>query len=748
MALPFKFHVGHTVILIDDYGREARHYVREVKADGWMLEPYGREGERHYHSGETVRRQYLAARMRYEPWDDDVIPAARRRRLRESFSAQPRAARMIAVRRLAIVRACERALANGMGVCTTLDEVPGEVVGEKSAEWHAEDTEAAKKVYDERERKGLLKTGEHFFQPKPYKAPCARTVWGWMRNYVESGRSINSLLDNHAGKGRRGSQLSREQDSELETFFRDHVKNGGFEQAAAYKQLSKILKGKGIPAIGRKTFDRRIKRARDKKGLAQLTNGVRASRRVGEVSKRGPLPLFPLHQVEADHTLLNIKVVDDDTGIDLGRPWLTVFKDRFSSVPLGLHQSFLAPSWATLSRAMAHSMWPKDLSGYPNVKNEWLAEGVYDEVYTDRGMDFISKAGRLAAAEMKCEIMNLPGYSPWLKGSLERWNRDVKAEIMTYRDGITSFSDPEYRGRNLPTVKVSELKAGLIGWIVDDYLCDGHSGRADVPPNDNWREALDWHGPPRPVEDFDRFRRMTMIPKVRTIQNRGVEYDGFFYRDKNGELADLRKRHDAPREYVILIDPWDSGYIELLAGNRWLVLLNEYDELDGVSRYRSEFYWNHATEANAGRRLTVDDFRKSREVVDADAHRVLALGRRLHRRGSQNVLGRFLDLGQFMTPVPLRQVRFRDPPVELPGLVERNGIIRPAGRPDPTPAAPGGLPVPAAQPILDTGTSAGADNVQAGVKDAAGAERKADAGQDMFARLAAGARARARELHP
>jgi putative transposase len=748
MALPFKFHVGHTVVLIDDYGREARHYVREIKSDGWMFEPCGREGERLYHSGEAIRRQYLAARMRYEPWDDDAIPAARRRRLRESFSAQPRAIRVVAVRRLAILRACERAISNGMGVCATLDEVPTEVVAERLSAWQAEDTEAAKKIYDARELKGLLRAGEYFVAPKPFKAPCARTVWGWMQRYVESGRSINSLLDNHAGKGRRESQLSQAQDKELDTFFRDHVKKGGFERAAAFKQLGKILDGKGIPKIGRKTFNRRLKREHDRKGIAQLRTGVRASRRVGEISSRGPSPLFPLHQVEADHTLLNIKVVDDETGIDLGRPWLSVFKDRHSTVPLGLHQSFLAPSWATLSRAMAHSMWPKDLSGFPNVKNEWLAEGIFDEAYTDRGMDFISKAGRWAAAEMRCEILNLPGFSPWLKGSLERWNRDIKAEIMTYRDGITSFADPQYHGRNLPTVKVSELKAGLLEWIVDDYLCNNHSGRGGVPPNEIWREALDWHGPPRPVEDFDRFRRMTMIPKVRTIQNRGVEFDGFFYRDRDGELAELRKSHDAPREYRILVDPWDSGYIELLAGNRWLVLLNEYHELDGVSRYRSEFYWKHASEAHAGRQLTVDDFLRSREAVDADAQRVLALGKRLNKRGSQNALGRFLDLGQFITPVPLRQVRFRDPPVALPGLVERGGIIRPAARPDPTPAQAIYSATNSGGVVAPTPISPIAASTLVAPQGSSGAEGGAPGETtDIFARLAAGAKARARELH-
>lgn len=752
MALPFRFHVGHTLVLIDAHGRESKYYVREIRRDGWMLEPYGREGERLFFSGETVRRAYLAAAMRYLPWDDDTIPAARRRRLRESFLAQPLHARVVAVRRRTIVRACERAMADGAAKGVTLDNVPAQVVAERGDEWHREDVEQARRRFDEREAKGLLKDGEHFEEPARFRAPCARTGWGWMQRYVESGRSVNSLLDDHAAKGRRESQLTAEQDGELETFFRDHVKlRGGFEPAAAFKQLTRILEGKGIPKIGRRIFKRRLQREHDRKGVARLTHGTRAARRVGAVSEKGKRPLWPLHQTEADHVLLNIKVVHPGTGIDLGRPWLSVVRDRYTGEPTGLHRSFLSPSWATFSRALVHSMWPKDLSGFPSITNPWLAEGVLDECYTDRGMDFISNAGRWAAAENKFEIINLPGFSPWLKGALERWNREVNAEIMTFRDGITSFSDPEYRGAKYPTMTPAELDEGLLKWVVDDYVSEGQSSLDGMSRNEIWLEALEEHGPRRPVEDFDRFRRMTMIPARRTIQNYGVEVGGFFFKDEEGELSRLRNRHDGPGEWDILIDPWDTGYIELRDGNRWLLLLNQTPGLDGVSRYRSEFYWSHADAAVTGRRLTVDDFMRSREQVDADAERVLSIGRRINKRGSQNLLGRFLDLGQFMTPVPLRQVRFQPLPVTVPGMVERNGVLRPACRPEPTPAshAPRSPAAEASAAQAPSPVPAFGEAWPPGGPDAGGGPGRApavpDAG-DLFARLGAAARARAGQL--
>lgn len=745
MALPFKFQLGHTLVLKDDHGREQKHYVREIRADGWMLEPYAREGERVYFAGETVRRAYLAARMRYEPWDDDAIPAARRRRLRESFVAQPLSARRTAVRRLAIVKGCERATADGMAKGTALRSVPATVIAERGAAWHAEDVEEARALFRERERKGLLTDGEHFVEPPRTKAPCERTVWGWMTRFAESGRSVNSLLDDSASKGRRESQLSPEQDEQLAIFLKDHVKpGGGFTLAAAFKRLNEVLEGKSIRPIGRRTFKRRLQREHDRRGMVRLEHGRRAARRVGSVSERPQMPLWPLHKVESDHVLLNINVKHGPTGINLGRPWLSVLRDLYTGEPTGLHTSFLSPSWATLSRALAHSMWPKDLSGHPEIKNSWLAEGVLDECSTDRGIDYISHAGRWASAEMGFEILNLPGYSPWLKGSLERWNREVKAEIMTFRDGVTSFGDPEYRGRRNPTMDLAELNGGLLKWVVDDYVSEAQEARGGMSRNDVWLEALDGHGPPRPVHDFDRYRRMQMVPRRRSIQNRGVEFGGFFFRDEHGELAEIRKRHDGPTRFMILVDPWDTGYIELLDGTRWLLLLNEDPTLGGVSRYRSEFYWNHAMQANPGRRLTIDDFRRSREVVDDDAGRVLAIGRALNRRGSQNLLGRFLELGAFMTPVPLRPVRFAPPPVEIPGMIERGGVLRPADRPEPTLAALLGDSAFAPPPIPGA-RSDPRDGRQSSAVPARPAGRAIDT-ENVFERLAAGARARSLEI--
>ena len=236
-----------------------------------------------------------------------------------------------------------------------------------------------------------------------------------------------------------------------------------------------------------------------------------------------------------------------------------------------------------------------------------------------------------------------------------------------------------------------------------------------------------------------RFRRMTMVPKRRSIQTgRGVELDGYFFNDLEGRLARAKTDYPAP-DYPILFDPWDMGYIELQAGNEWILLLNTQPELSGISRYRSERYWDDAKERATGKRIGIDDFLRSRERLDNDAERVLAIGKRINRHGSsQNALGKFREQGDFITPVPLRDLRFEQPPVEIEGWIESGGILRPQ---QPTIACPGGSSgqtrSPASVPTFSPEPST-SPQVPAQADDADSS--------DLLTRLTAAGRARARQL--
>ncbi|MFB5192249.1 hypothetical protein [Alicyclobacillus fastidiosus] len=62
--------------------------------------------------------------------------------------------------------------------------------------------------------------------------------------------------------------------------------------------------------------------------------------------------LYPLHIVEIDHVELDMNVADSNTGIVLGRPWVTLGIDAYSRTVWSMYVSLEPPSAITLRKAI------------------------------------------------------------------------------------------------------------------------------------------------------------------------------------------------------------------------------------------------------------------------------------------------------------------------------------------------------------------------------------------------------------
>ena len=76
-------------------------------------------------------------------------------------------------------------------------------------------------------------------------------------------------------------------------------------------------------------------------------------------------PGDPLGFVEIDHTPVDVIVVDEQTRLPLGRPWLTLAVDVPTRMVAGFHLSFDDPSALAVALALTHAVLPKEA---------WLAE--------------------------------------------------------------------------------------------------------------------------------------------------------------------------------------------------------------------------------------------------------------------------------------------------------------------------------------------------------------------------------------
>ena len=128
----------------------------------------------------------------------------------------------------------------------------------------------------------------------------------------------------------------------------------------------------------------------------------------------------PLERVELDHTPIDALIIDTDTFLPIGRPWLTLVIDVATRMVLGFYISFNHPSAHSVLQALKMAIMPKDgiLVEHEDVKGVWPAMGIPTLLVVDNGMDLHSLALQQACFEMEIQLMFTPAKTPFLKLSL------------------------------------------------------------------------------------------------------------------------------------------------------------------------------------------------------------------------------------------------------------------------------------------------------------------------------------------
>ncbi len=116
-------------------------------------------------------------------------------------------------------------------------------------------------------------------------------------------------------------------------------------------------------------------------------------------------------------------VVDEQTGLPLGRPSVTACIDCYSRCILGIYIGFNPPSFQSVAACLKDCFLPKvNLKrDNPGIVNEWPAYGVMHNLVVDGGLEFYS-----ASLEQVCLSLNInwiaaPRRTAWFKGKIERF---------------------------------------------------------------------------------------------------------------------------------------------------------------------------------------------------------------------------------------------------------------------------------------------------------------------------------------
>ncbi|WP_219903984.1 Mu transposase C-terminal domain-containing protein [Stenomitos frigidus] len=258
------------------------------------------------------------------------------------------------------------------------------------------------------------------------------------------------------------------------------------------------------------------------------------------------IKIFCSNQViQCDHTKLDILIVDKD-GKVLGRPWLTIVVDSFSSCVLGFFLGLKQPGTEEVALALRHAALPKHYPDDYELLRPWDVNGLpLQYFFTDGGKD-LSKAKHIQQIgrnfNFKCELR----FNPPQGGIVERVFKTINSKVLQGLPGYTGscVEDRPKHAEETACLTWRDVKKILTGFFCDSYNHDKHPKKKGMTRYEYWLEGLGGTLP-EPIDEQE-LDLCLMKAAYRSVQAHGsVNFENVTYRSEElknhlGERVTLR----------------------------------------------------------------------------------------------------------------------------------------------------------------------------------------------------------------
>jgi putative transposase len=406
------------------------------------------------------------------------------------------------------------------------------------------------------------------------KPPGASTVYRWYRRHQSMGQDARTLVPRFDRRGPRSVAQDKRvldllADAVAEAFKASPLANAPNIHSRLITKVTLENAGRiggeklHVPSL-RTTY--RLLQHAEAYDLTILREGKAAADRRYKIVRFAVQPTAILERVEADHTPLDLFVIDERTWLPMGRPTLTVLIDKFSRFPLGYYLSFAAPSAAAVVGALRHAILPKTLNAaaLPQMtfEKDWPCYGIPMRLVVDNGLEFHGKDLEGIATDLGMVIEYCPRRTPRFKGAIERFLKTINYFFAHQLPGA-SFARFHQRGDYDPQeqalITFAELKQILEKWIVDVYAETVHRG-IGTTPRAQWTEGLKAYTPELPASPAALQLRIGQHAR-RRLRRTGIELNGLYY--SGDGLQPILKRYGEGVEVRVVFDPDDLGEVQV-----------------------------------------------------------------------------------------------------------------------------------------------------------------------------------------
>ncbi len=383
------------------------------------------------------------------------------------------------------------------------------------------------------------------------------------------GHEILSVAPRHHEKGNRSARLSKAQLIAMEhirktVYTTTRASNG----RAAFEQLRAYCRQENTPCPSYPTFlkhlqvhdDDRSRRTRLGKRMTYQGKSFYYSLDY-DTPRHG---VRPFESVHIDHTLLDIELKCRRTGLDLGRPWLTLMIDAFSRRIMAIHLGFQQPDRAAVLMTMR--AFVKRWNRLPQM------------VVSDNGKDLVAADVKHFLTGMGVHIRLRPAGQPRVGSVMERIFGTLNTQLIHNLDGNTELTKQvrmlsgSHLPKRLSNWNLENVYTIIAHWAFDYYDQETHPA-LDVSPRHAFQRAVKETGErPHRAILFNRDFLIATSPCVdrgaeRTIdRQRGVKVHNFYYQSPAFDTYALAKK-----KLPVRYDPYDISHVFVqLPNHEWV----------------------------------------------------------------------------------------------------------------------------------------------------------------------------------
>ena len=320
----------------------------------------------------------------------------------------------------------------------------------------------------------------------------------------------------------------------------------------------------------------------------------------------------PLQYVFADHHLLKLFVVDEETRTELDRLWLTVLIDAYSRSILGFALCYEAPCIESLQLALRHAIWPKTSHKELGIEREYVPFGIPGQLSLDNAWAHLSHSLESLASSISqngryisIDLDWRPPYRARYGALIERYFRNLGGKIREHIASAMRSSD--FRDTRNAAKKASLIYSDVyefIHQVVVQYQHTGHSELGGMTPHEKWQEAMLAGVPQIPPLDAAMERRFwRMEPRTRQLDQQGVRAFGMHYSSNDLHKAERVGRDGKRVEYTFRYQPYDISRIAVFREGEWVgdAFAKELKLPDGT--YRSISLWEREMAQELARKV-------------------------------------------------------------------------------------------------------------------------------------------------